>query len=113
VTTWSALEQGLEQEATGIIGLEISPYVSADTVRQFYLHIQQHASVGRTQQETARGAADLRFVLEQTGGEDPTGRWPELQEGWNAAHPAWLYEDSGGLRKAYHRAYQRIIEPMR
>jgi hypothetical protein len=96
------------QVRDGTITLTIASYVSAGTVRALYRQLQ-HQVGGSAQQETAKSAAIVRFVLEQTGGMNPVGRWPELQERWNVAYPTWQYTGRGGLRKAYHRAYRRII----
>jgi hypothetical protein len=87
--------------------MEVAPYVAADTVKTFYLQMQ-HASGGRAQQETAKGAAVFRFVQEQADDEGNLPQWPELLRRWNRAHPTQRYGDESGIRKVYKRASIQI-----
>jgi len=86
-------------------------YTSAETVRRLFLQMQ-HQVGGRAQQERAKGAAVLGFVLQQVDSEGDLPPWSELLRRWNAAHPKHRYTDESGIRKQYERAYQKIIAPL-
>jgi len=100
-----------EHGADPAIIITAAAYTSADTVRRLFLQMQ-HQVGGRAQQERAKGAAVLRFVLQQVDSEGDLPPWPELQRRWNAAHPEQRYKDASGIRKQYERAYQEIIAPL-
>jgi hypothetical protein len=101
-----------ELGADPAIIITTAAYVSAETVRKLFLQMQ-HQSGGRAQQERAKGAAVLRFVLEQADSEGNLPPWFEVLRRWNTAYPKQRYaDDESGIRKQYDRAYREIIAPL-
>jgi hypothetical protein len=104
------LETGKDTKIT----ITAEPFVSADTVRRFYLHVMGRAEGRKVKQEMHVSAAVLRFVLEQILQEGKRPSWAELTRRWNAAYPKQRFEGKGrdALSKACVRAYRRIAGPI-
>ena len=98
----------VESGPTPSITLTAAPYVSATTVRDFYLSSWSGTHPQAiTKQELCEssGSSEVRSGWRQAV-KLRGGRWPKLQELWNDTYPKGRYVERGGLRKAYEKSIQ-------
>ncbi|HET6661584.1 MAG TPA: hypothetical protein VFH16_16860 [Rubrobacter sp.] len=109
----------------GHITLTAEPWVSPETVRDFYQTIRQQVFGRKTRQFSERNVTVFKFVTErmevetvQEPGQLPSSRlvrrapWRALMEAWNSEHRReWSYKDPRNFEKDFHRGRRAVARP--
>lgn len=109
----------------GHITLTVEPWISPNTVRDFYQTIRQQVFGRKTRQYSERNVTVFKFVTERMEVETvreprqlPSSRltrresWRALMEAWNREQQQeWSYKDPRNFEKDFHRGRRAVARP--
>ncbi len=91
------------------ITLTAAPWISATTLRSFFLQLQRRYREGDNRPVSEKARAVLLFVTEHTDERGERPSFDKLTPMWNERYPEWHFKSRSGLYDAYRRAERGLV----
>jgi hypothetical protein len=107
--SYATVGRSLNPFGTGKITLTVSPHITGDKVKGYFLEEKKRYLNETIGQAKSRQLSDKHLALAVFAAENPVAySWPGMMKEWNKQNPKWKYKHSFNFARDCRRAYRNL-----